>query len=329
MKDRQTCSRSHPLLSSTFIKPLLTSDEIGIPVDFLRVAKEKLVSRASETRVIDGWASLVEISCMPASPASQDGNRYPKISRFSGIRCTCTVTSVITPSRPSEPKIISRTLGPVEEWPYDEHLAWHDSPEASGDVSDVAVLVRLHARGPGCHPAAERAVGEAVREVTESPAVLAQLPLDVWTQRSSLNRRQPGVVIDLEHTIEPAQINRDHRPGLIRRRFEAAGDVAATAERDQHGVGSDHPINDQLHLRLVARIDDHVRDPRDVAGAQPHQISQALAIGLHDPIKVIRVDVVEADGVGQLSQELVADPRGGIGRSSSFSGGVGGVFRSR
>ena len=170
---------------------------------------------------------------------------------------------------------------------------------------------------------------KAVREVTESPAVLAQLPLDVWTQRSSLDRRQPGVVIDLEHTIEPAQINRDHRPGLIRRRFEAAGDVAATAERDQHGVGSDHPINDQLHLRLVARIDDHVRDPRDVAGAQPHQISQALAIGLHDPIKVIRVDVVEADGVGQLSQELVADPRGGIGRSSRFSGGVGGVFRSR
>src|SRR5829696_5345506 len=124
----------------------------------------------------------------------------------------------------------------VGEWPYDEHLAWHDSPEASGDVSDMAVLVRLHARGPGCHPAAERAVGEAVREVTESPAVLAQLPLDVWTQRSSLDRRQPGVVIDLEHTIEPAQINRDHRPGLIRRRFEAAGDVAATAERDQHGV---------------------------------------------------------------------------------------------
>src|SRR5829696_1346526 len=82
----------------------------------LASAKEKLVSRASETRVIDGWASLVEISCMPASPASQDGNRYPKISRFSGIRCTCTVTSVITPSRPSEPKIISRTLGPVEVW---------------------------------------------------------------------------------------------------------------------------------------------------------------------------------------------------------------------
>ena len=33
--------------------------------------------------------------------------------RSSGTRCTCTVTSVMTPSRPSLPRIISRTLGPV------------------------------------------------------------------------------------------------------------------------------------------------------------------------------------------------------------------------
>jgi hypothetical protein len=92
-------------------------------------------------------------------------------------------------------------------------------------------------------------------------------PLDVWTQRSCLDRRKPGVGIDLEHPIEPAKINRDDRPGLIARRFEAARDVAATTERDQHGVGRDHPINDQLYLRLVARIDHHVRDPRDVTGA--------------------------------------------------------------
>ena len=27
----------------------------------------------------------------------QEGKRYPKITRTLGIRCTCTVTSVITP----------------------------------------------------------------------------------------------------------------------------------------------------------------------------------------------------------------------------------------
>ena len=36
------------------------------------------------------------------------------MSRFAGMRCTCTVTSVMMPSRPSLPRIISRTLGPFD-----------------------------------------------------------------------------------------------------------------------------------------------------------------------------------------------------------------------
>src|SRR4030095_10956223 len=114
MKDRQTSSRFQPRRWRTFIRPLLIREEIEMPLDFFLVANENVVSLASETRVIDGCASLVEISCMAASPASQDGNKYPKITRTSGMRCTWTVTSVITPSRPSEPSTISRTLGPVE-----------------------------------------------------------------------------------------------------------------------------------------------------------------------------------------------------------------------
>src|SRR4249919_1207245 len=114
MKDRQTSSRFQPRRCRTFISPLLINEEIEIPLDFFLVAKEKRVSFASEIRVMDGCASLAEISCIAASPASQDGNRYPKITRTSGIRCTCTVTSVMTPSRPSEPSTIWRTLGPVD-----------------------------------------------------------------------------------------------------------------------------------------------------------------------------------------------------------------------
>src|SRR6187200_1270999 len=114
MKDRQTSLSFQPRRSRTFIRPLLITDDIEILLDFFLVAKENVVSLASETRVMDGCASLVEISCIAASPASQEGNKYPKITRTSGIRCTCTVTSVMTPSRPSEPRTISRTLGPVE-----------------------------------------------------------------------------------------------------------------------------------------------------------------------------------------------------------------------
>src|SRR5215216_7626575 len=114
MKDRHTSSKFQPRRWRTFIRPLLIKEEIEMPLDFFLVANEKAVSFASETRVMDGCASLVEISCIAASPASHDGKRYPKITRTSGLRCTWTVTSVITPSRPSEPSTISRTLGPVE-----------------------------------------------------------------------------------------------------------------------------------------------------------------------------------------------------------------------
>ena len=43
--------------------------------DFFLVAKENAVSFASETRVMDGCASLVEMSCIASRLASQDGNR--------------------------------------------------------------------------------------------------------------------------------------------------------------------------------------------------------------------------------------------------------------
>ena len=75
MNDRQDWSSCQPRRSSTFIRPLLTSEVIEMPLDFFRVAKENRVSRPSETRVMLGRASLVEISCIAARPASQDGNR--------------------------------------------------------------------------------------------------------------------------------------------------------------------------------------------------------------------------------------------------------------
>src|SRR5690625_1820422 len=83
-------------------------------VDSFWVAQENCVSGASDTRVTEGVASDSAISRIAAKPAAQFWKRQAMISRFSGKRCTCTQASVITPKRPSEPKIISRTLGPEE-----------------------------------------------------------------------------------------------------------------------------------------------------------------------------------------------------------------------
>jgi hypothetical protein len=73
MNDRQIWLRSQPRRSSTFIRPLDTTDEM--PLLFLRVAKDISVSKESDTRVIEGVASLLEMSCMAASPASQLGKK--------------------------------------------------------------------------------------------------------------------------------------------------------------------------------------------------------------------------------------------------------------
>ena len=78
------------------------------------MAKEKRVSLASDTRVTVGDASPAAMSCMAARPAAQVGSRYPRIVRRTGTRCTWTVASLRIPSRPSLPRIISRTLGPVD-----------------------------------------------------------------------------------------------------------------------------------------------------------------------------------------------------------------------
>jgi hypothetical protein len=48
----------------------------------------------------DGCASLVEISCIAASPASQEGNKYPKITGPQESDAPDTVTSVMTPEPP-------------------------------------------------------------------------------------------------------------------------------------------------------------------------------------------------------------------------------------
>jgi hypothetical protein len=154
-----------------------------MPLDFFLVAKENAVSFPSETWVIDGCASLVEISCMAARPDSQDGNRYPRITGTSGIRCTWTVTSVITPSRPSEPSTISRTPGAV----------------------------------------------------------------DVWGSGRTCNTL-PGMTTR----------------GLIFWSVQAAGDIATSAVRDDHRVGSDSAIDDQLHLILIAGTDHDVRQSRHI-----------------------------------------------------------------
>ena len=190
------------------------------------------------------------------------------------------------------------------------HRAGHQHPRRSGhpngasQVGHVAVTVGLHARRARGHPPTERGVGEAVREVAEGPAALVQLLLQVRPQHAGLDPRQARVVVDLQQAVEPAQVDGDDGARLARRSLEAARDVRAPAEGDENGVGVHARLQHRGHGVLVLRPDHGVGDPADVAAAVAHQVTQALAARVDDPIEGIGRDPVAPRGSLQLRSQI-------------------------
>ncbi len=147
-------------------------------------------------------------------------------------------------------------------------------------------------------------MGEAVGEVTDGPALLVQLRLKVGPLGTGLDAREAGVGIDVDDPAQASEVERDDRAALAGDRLEAAGDVAAAAERDDDGVGRDRGIHDGLHLGLVRRVDDNVGAAEDRVAADADQVAQALAVGVHDAGHVVGGDVVGTDDGGQRVGEL-------------------------
>src|SRR5690606_13596340 len=96
---------------------------------------------------------------------------------------------------------------------------------------------------------------------------------------------------------------RHDRAALPRHRFEGPRDVAAAAERDQHGVFGDRGIHDALHVVFVGRVDDHIDGALDAVGADAHEVAQALAVGVYDTLHGIRGHEVGADDIGEARKE--------------------------
>ena len=165
------------------------------------------------------------------------------MTRSAGRRRTCTVASVITP----EPALAAehhlahaRARRGRGHRPRRQQPRRRDHADRPREVGDVAVAVGLHARGARRDPAAERGVGEGVREVPERPAALGELALEVRPEHPRLHAREPRDRVDVEHPREPGEVERHDRPRLRGRRLEAPGDARPAAERDQHRVGVEH-----------------------------------------------------------------------------------------
>ncbi len=119
---------------------------------------------------------------------------------------------MITPRTPSEPASIRSGLTPAPEpgSRRDSHtpagvIARVDSTKSSMWVQDGRE-VPGRARGD---PAAERGVLERLREVTQRETVLGELGLQAGSRGARLDQGRARDRIDLEHTVQRAQVDRD------------------------------------------------------------------------------------------------------------------------
>ena len=167
--------------------------------------------------------------------------------RSAGSRRTCTVASQMTPRRPfaAEHHLAHARAGRgVRHRAGDEQPGGRDDPQPARRVGDVAVAVGLHARRARRDPAAERRVRERVGVVPEGPALGVELLLQPRAVDAGLHAREPRGGVDVDEPVHALEVDGDHRPRLVARRLEAAGDARAAAERDHHGVGVERRAQD-------------------------------------------------------------------------------------
>src|SRR5438874_2601061 len=132
-----------------------------------------------------------------------------------------------------------------------------------------------------------RGVFEAVREVSERPALFIQLSFDIGTERTRLNAGYPRASVYFENVVHAAHVDRDYQASLVARGFETSGNIRAPAERNHDGVGGECLLYDCRHLIFRAGIDDEIRDTPHVAAPNPHEIPQAFAVGMNDALERI------------------------------------------
>src|SRR6478672_4596915 len=211
--------------------------------------------------------------------------------RRSGTWCTCTVASLMIPRRPSLPRTISRTLGPVEV-------------VGTGRVTSVPAGVTTRTAR------VRSATSPYLSDCMPDERVAIQPPSVEWVKLSGkCPMVEPRRVVDLEHAVHAGHVDGDDRAVLAGRGLEAPGDVRAAPERDQDGVGVDGRAHDRLELRLAARADDDVGQAADVARAVADEVAQALAARVDDAVQGVGRHVGDADGRLQRGAQVGREGR--------------------
>ena len=73
-----------------------------------------------------------------------------------------------------------------------------------------------------------------------------------------LHPGQARLAVEVEHRVQPFEVDRDHRSGLAVWRLKGAGDRGAASERDQDRVGAERRLDDRADVLLAAGSDHDV-----------------------------------------------------------------------
>src|SRR5689334_4579723 len=138
---------------------------------------------------------------------------------------------------------------------------------------------------PGRDPATQRRVLEALREVPQRQPMLLELLLQSGPCRTGLDPRRQRLPINLQHSIQPLQVKRHHRPLHIPRLDPTNHARPAPERHDNRPLGLS-PLQHHLDLRLVPRISHQIRRIRKFPPKPPHHIPICLPQRMHHSLVV-------------------------------------------
>ena len=112
------------------------------------------------------------------------------------------------------------------------------------------------------------------------------------------NARRAARLIDLEHAIEPAQVEADGAGvGLADRRLDAADDRGAAAEGDDGDLRPARPLEHGRNVGFACRQGDEVGRVGEVAREGADRFRIGLAVGVQEPlVGVLRQDARKRGG---------------------------------
>ncbi len=160
---------------------------------------------------------------------------------------------------------------------------------AGEEVFDPAVEQRLLTAGTRGDPAAQCRPLERLGEVAEGEPACGELALERRTADAGFEGRQAADVIQGQHPIQTAQVDRQHRT-VPRAGVDVPDDACPAAVRNEVDVIARGEIEQAANVLVGSGIRHAVREGPDAAAAQGNPVRQTLAASVGQAGGCVRLD---------------------------------------